>query len=142
MSTTLQLQPEYGYVILVAAFTFVVNFAQITRISILRSRFNIDYPKMSSEDELLFNCAQRVHHNTLEQLPFVLVNLAFGGLKHPTVAASFGGIYIIGRILYSLGYWTGVPKRRIPGSLLGFLGGIFPLLGTSVAAAGSFIGWW
>ncbi len=138
----MEVPPGYAYVILVAVLMFFIIFAQIIRVSMLRSRYKIEYPKMVSEEYEDFNCAQRVHHNTLEQLPLFLAYLAFGGIGYPIWAASFGAAYLVGRILYSVGYWTGKPAARIPGSFIGTFLGLFPLIGTSVASAGLIEGWW
>ncbi len=73
---------------------------------------------MYSEDHPKFNCAQRVHQNTLEQLPFFLFNLAVGGVRHAIPAAVFGLVFNVARIIYSVGYWSGKPARRIPGSII------------------------
>jgi len=77
----------------------------------------------------------------LEQLPFFLINLAFSGIKHPILAAVFGLVFLIARVLYSLGYWTGVPKRRIPGSVLTLFGAQVPLFILSIISGCQIIEW-
>jgi len=61
---------------------------------------------------------QRSHQNTLEYLPNVLALQALMGLQFPVTAAGLGVCWAVARILYSLGYSTGDPKKRSPGSLL------------------------
>ncbi len=139
---SLTLAPEYGYVVLVSVGFFFLNVAQVARIAVLRGRYRIGYPSMSSAEHPQFECAQRVHHNTLEQLPFFLPYLAFGGVRHPVFAAAFGAAYLFGRIVYTVGYWTGKPNYRLPGSFIGTLFGLFPLLGVAISSAAGMIGWW
>merc|ERR1712008_305543 len=81
------------------------------------------------------------HQNTLEFTPFYLALVILGGLRHPTFAAGAGGIYLVARIIYSLGYYTGNPKSRIPGFILNLLA-LTALLGYSVSTAAGLLGWW
>ncbi len=140
--TSLTLAPEYGYVVIVAALFFFLNFAQTVRIGQLRARYKIEYPQMSAPEFPDFECAQRVHHNTHEQLPFALVNMAFAGVRHPVFAAAFGGVFFLARVAYSIGYWTGKPKLRLPGSLIGTFFGMLPLVGFAISSGAGMIGWW
>ena len=58
---------------------------------------------MWSEKHPVFNCYQRAHQNTLETIPFFLTLELIGGLRHPFLAATCGGAFLIARIMYSLG---------------------------------------
>ncbi|KZV99484.1 hypothetical protein EXIGLDRAFT_762573 [Exidia glandulosa HHB12029] len=64
-----------------------------------------------------FNCAQRAHQNTLEHMPFVILGTLVTGLRHPTLAVVMGLSTIIGRAIYTLGYMTGDPKKRMRGNV-------------------------
>ncbi len=137
-----QISRDYGYVVLAAAATVAVNFWQMSRIGGLRKKLGIKYPQMYSEKHPEFNCAQRVHQNTLEMLPFFIPNLLLAGLRHPCYAGIFGGVFIFARIIYSLGYYTGDPSKRVPGAILSMLGSILPLTGLTVSTAAGLLGWW
>jgi glutathione S-transferase len=52
----------------------------------------------------LFNCAQRAHHNVLENYPAALTGMLISGLEYPKFAAAAGVMWIIGRVIYALGY--------------------------------------
>ena len=67
---------------------------------------------------MLYYEMQRSHQNTLEYLPNVLALQALMGLQFPVTAAGLGVGWTVARILYSLGYSTGDPGKRSPGSLL------------------------
>ena len=83
-----------------------------------RKKYKVDYPAMYSDTEQVFNCYQRVHQNTLERIPVFLVILLAAGLFNAKMAAAFGFIWIAGRIIYSIGYYSGIPKNRIVGSFV------------------------
>merc|ERR1711994_86241 len=107
-----------GYVILAASGSFLVNMWQMSKIGGKRKELGIQYPQMWSDKHPVFNCYQRAHQNTLEVIPFVLAMELLGGIRHPLVASATGGVFLIARIIYSLGYYTGDPKGRIPGAYI------------------------
>lgn len=73
------------------------------------ARGNLLIPCSSSD------CAQRAHGNTLESLPFFLFSLLYVGLTKPVTAAILGALWMSGRVLYTIGYNTGIPKNRMWG---------------------------
>ena len=83
-----------------------------------RKLYKVEYPAMYSDTEQVFNCYQRVHQNTLERVTVFLVILLAAGLFNAKMAAAFGFIWLAGRIIYSIGYYSGIPKNRIVGSFV------------------------
>ena len=138
----LNIPSEYGYVMLVASSAVAVNFMQIIKIGQMRKKLGIKYPVMTSDKHPEFNCTQRAHQNTLELLPFFYTGLFVGGLRHPIGAAALGACFIGGRIIYSMGYWTGDAERRTPGALLSMPVVFFGLTGLAVSTAAGVLGWW
>ena len=134
--------PEYGYVVLAGASMVLVNGWMMAKIGKARKKFGITYPQMYSDDNQEFNCVQRAHQNTLEQLHFFYPTLLVSGLRHPMGAAAAGAIFVVGRIMYATGYYTGEAKNRIPGAMTSMLGGMLPLLGMTVSFAAGLLGWW
>jgi glutathione S-transferase len=118
---TITIQPEFGYVALVVATTFFLNIWQMSKVGAMRKKYNIQYPIMYSDKHPEFNCAQRVHQNTLENMPFLLTNMIVAGLSKPVWAGTLGALWIVGRVIYSIGYYSGDPPKRMPGFIIGIL---------------------
>lgn len=120
--------PQYGWVILVGIASAFLLTWQSLQVVKMRKKFNIEYPTMYSSDNDLFNCYQMAHQSTyvtsyrfwricfnevmvslnrLELYPKFLMMLFLGGLYYPIVTALAGIVWIVGRVMYSLGYYTG-----------------------------------
>lgn len=85
-----------------------------------RTRFSGDADvmllRLSDQECEVFNCYQRAHLNTLESYPIFLALLCLGGLQYPTACAIGGLIFLLGRLFYAFGYYTGQPEKRMWGS--------------------------
>ena len=87
---------------------------------------------ISEADAFAFNCIQRGHMNTLENMPSVVMLLLVTWPCFPLPSAICGFIWIAGRVLYMIGYSKGVAQRMWGAiAYVGFLG----LLGLSLATA-------
>ena len=55
-------------------------------------------------------------------------------------AGIFGGIFLAGRFIYSLGYYSGNPERRVPGAIISGLLGLVPLTGMAIGTGLGLLG--
>jgi len=139
-SKVLEILPEgYGYVILVAVDSVFLNMWLAHNVGKARKEHHIEYPKMYSPDNDRFNCVQRAHQNWLENYPQFLTLLFAGGLFLPKTTAAAGAVYLVGRIFYARGYYTGDPAKRMRGGFA-YLG-LLTMLGTTVCTAFQQLGW-
>ncbi|KAK6191630.1 hypothetical protein SNE40_003272 [Patella caerulea] len=122
MSRFAESLPEgYGHVVLIGAGSIFVNMWMAINVVRARKKFEIEYPTLYSPTNKEFNCIQRAHQNTLEAYPQFLMLLFVGGLQYPKITAVTGLVYLVGRVAYAIGYYTGEPEKRryggIPSSL-------------------------
>jgi glutathione S-transferase len=95
-----------------------------------RGRYKVAAPAVTGNE--IFERYLRVQMNTLEQLiVFIPSILLFGQYLSPYVAAAFGCVFLIGRLVYFFAY-VKEPKKRELGFILSFAptvillgGGIF-----------------
>lgn len=118
---------QYAYVALVTLAALLVYFWMSIRVARARYRCKIMAPAMTGDDGL--ERAIRAHLNTLEWLPLFLVSMwLFALYWNPAFAAGAGVVWIVGRILYALGY-SAAPEKRGPGFLIQALAANVLLLG-------------
>ncbi|CAO1623208.1 unnamed protein product [Jaminaea pallidilutea] len=115
----------YGYVGLALLGVPYLNLAQIILVNKARKASGIPYPQLyadkaeakASNKAHKFNCVQRAHQNTLESLPSYAISLIVAGLRFPRLAAGLGATWLIGRVLYTIGYSSGDPSARTKGAI-------------------------
>ncbi|KAJ3270714.1 Microsomal glutathione S-transferase 3 [Terramyces sp. JEL0728] len=127
----LTLNKNHGYVMLTLIGTeFTLMYLGI-KVSKARKLAGVPYPLMyataqeaeQDSKKHVFNCVQRGHQNTLENIPGFLILLGLSAIEFPLVSAVSGAVYLVSRIVYAKGYASGDPKKRSRG---GF--GYFALL--------------
>ncbi|KIK48405.1 hypothetical protein CY34DRAFT_798220 [Suillus luteus UH-Slu-Lm8-n1] len=107
-----------------------------------RKRAGIEYPQPYAEKAevkdstaaLRFNCMQRAHQNTLESAPVAFVSTVVAGFKYPALAAALCVAYSLSRVVYTIGYKSGKPKRRMYGAVISNLS-ILGLLSAATCVA-------
>jgi uncharacterized membrane protein YecN with MAPEG domain len=103
-------------VALVTLLSLLVYFWMSLRVAQARGKSGIAAPAMTGDP--LLERAVRGHYNTLEWLPLYLASLwLFAIYWNDMVAAAMGVVWIIGRIVYVLGY-AADPAKRSSGFLI------------------------
>lgn len=123
---TMVIPSEYALVAGALSGTAFVNFWIAMLVNRARKAAKIPYPNAYATAEhaekdpraKIFNCTVRAHANYLEALPVILVTTAITGVRYPIFAASALAAWLVGRVLYTIGYTTGDPSKRLYGAPL------------------------
>jgi glutathione S-transferase len=100
----------YRWTALVTLVALLVYFWTIVQVGQARGKSGIRAPAMTGD--ALLERAVRVQTNTLEWLPIFFVSLwLFAFYCDERVAAGLGVVWIIGRVVYSVGYMAEPGKR-------------------------------
>ena len=100
---------------------------------VTRARIRYKVPAPAITGNAIFERYFRVHINTLEQLiVFLPAILIFAHYLSPYIAAALGAVFLLGRLIYLLGYVKD-PKNRE-------LGFVLSLLPTAILLAGAIFG--
>ena len=114
-------------VAIVTVLALLVYFWMGLRVGKARQASGIAAPAMHGDPNLERNI--RVHYNTLEWLPIFLAGLwLFALYWDDRIAATLGLVWIVGRIIYALGY-VADPGKRSAGFLIQFVASMALLLG-------------
>lgn len=121
----------YHFTALVTLLALLFYFYTSTRVARARVKYGVKLPAISGNPD--FERIFRVQMNTLEWLPIFLSSLwLFAIYISDAVAALIGAIWIIGRIVYMIGYTQAVVKRS-PGFFIQALACTVLLLGALIA---------
>jgi glutathione S-transferase len=116
-------------VILVALVVYLGTMIYCAR---MRARHRIMAPATTGHPA--YERAFRIQQNTLEQLvAFVPAVWLFSTLVNPLFGAGLGAIWIVGRVIYAVGYARN-PEKRGPGFTLAFVALIVLVVGALVKA--------
>jgi glutathione S-transferase len=104
------------YTPLVTLLAIALYFFLATRVGAAHGKFNVKLPATTGHPE--FERVYRVHMNTLEWMPIFLAPLWICALYYrDDVAAALGLAWVVGRVLYYVGYRQAVEKR-FPGFII------------------------
>ena len=104
------------YTAIVTLLAVVLYFFMATRVAAARVRFKVKHPAITGDPG--FERIFRAHVNTLEWMPTFLVPLWICAVYFSDRAAAVVGLaWIVGRILYFIGYGKAV-EQRVPGFLI------------------------
>ena len=100
----------YHFTALVTCLAILVYFYSSILVSRARGKFGVKLPAISGNPD--FERVFRAQMNTLEWLPIFLPSLwLFAIYISDGIAALLGAVWVVGRILYILGYAQAVAKR-------------------------------
>lgn len=120
------MQP-HSLVALVTLLALLTYFWMSMMVARARAKCGIQAPTMTGDP--LLERTIRVHYNTLEWLPIFLVSLwLFAIYWNDLVAAGLGLVWIVGRVVYALGYMS-EPGKREAGFLIQAAAGAVLLFG-------------
>jgi uncharacterized membrane protein YecN with MAPEG domain len=101
---------QHRWTALVSLLTLLVYFWMAMQVGRARGISGIQAPAMTGN--IMLERAVRVQSNTLEWLPIFLVSLwLFAIYWNELIAAGLGIVWIVGRLLYSVGYMADPAKR-------------------------------
>ncbi len=100
----------YHYTALVTCLAILFYFFASVQVSKARVAYGVKLPAISGHPD--FERVFRVQMNTLEWMPIFLPSLwLFAIYIGDTIAAAIGLVWVVGRILYLIGYTKAVEKR-------------------------------
>jgi glutathione S-transferase len=113
---------------LITALTLLLYLAITINVGRARAKYKVPVPQMTGDPD--FERVLRVQQNTLEQMVLFLPGLwLFSFYVNPLWAAGIGAVWILGRIVYAIGYYQAAEKRGI-GFAISSLSGMILLLGS------------
>ena len=122
------MQP-HSYVALVTVAALLVYVWMGVRVGRARAQSGVAAPAMTGDPILERHI--RVQANTLEWLPIFLAGLwLFAIYWNDLIAAGLGVVWIVGRILYAVGY-VADPKKREAGFMIQMIASALLLLGAA-----------
>jgi len=143
---TIVLSDDYVYVAGGILSTIFVLLGQSVVVGNTRKAAGIQYPQLYAEKAeaekspaaFKFNCAQRAHQNSLENISMIHVLTLLTSIKYPKFAAAACLAWSIGRGLYTRGYLAGPAKRNSSGGILGTFA-TMALLSSSIYTVGQLL---
>lgn len=122
------LDPQLRWTALVTVTALLVYFGITANVGRARYQYKVPAPQTSGNPD--FERVFRVQQNTLEQLVFFLPAVwLFSLTVNPYWGAGIGAVWVVGRIIYALGYYQAAEKRAL-GFAINMLSGIALLLGS------------
>lgn len=124
------------YTAFVTLLDMVLYFFVTFNVGRARGKYKVAAPSVDGPE--VFQRIFRVHMNTLEQLAMHLPLLWMAAFAMDDVfAASFGSVWLLGRVLYARGYYRKA-KSRSKGFFIGIFVNAILFIGTMAGAIASF----
>lgn len=112
-------------IVTIAALFLYLGFG--VQVGLARKKAGLHAPRMTGDE--MVERRLRIHANTLEWLPLLLVPMwLYAVYGSDGVAAGLGAVWIVGRVLYAVGY-AADPARRAAGFLVQAVACLILMLG-------------
>ena len=122
---------------IVTALALLETFVFAFQVGQARVKNAVNAPATTGNDD--FDCAFRVHQNTVEQMVIFVPSLwMFGHYVDPQIGAGVGLVFVIARLIYRNAY-LGDPKSRGTGFSIGALSMVILLVGGLIGAVMSLL---
>ncbi|KAF7329928.1 hypothetical protein MKEN_00256700 [Mycena kentingensis (nom. inval.)] len=120
MPSTLTVPEGFAYVPAALVSTVFLLGGQTAAVSKHRRLAKIAYPRLYADNAEMaaspaavkFNCVQRAHQNTIENLALIYMMTVVLGLTRPKLAAAGLASWVVSRVFYTIGYASGIPAKR------------------------------
>jgi glutathione S-transferase len=123
---------DFAFTALATLAALIVYFITSIRVARARMRYKVDVPATTGHPD--FERHFRVQMNTLEWLPIFLPSLwLFAFSWGDGLATALGAVWVIGRVMYMLGYAQSA-KARGPGFMVQGLAALALLIGALIGA--------
>lgn len=110
----IDIPPMFGLVIIETVIYSLVMFWMGIQTLIARRKYGVKFPAAyENKEDSVFNRYQRAHQNAVENVTAFYVSLLIAALDKPIGAAIAGAIYIVGRVVYNLGYYKTPSMRQL-----------------------------
>lgn len=126
------------YTAIVTLLAVALYFFMATQVAAAHGRFGVKLPAMTGHPD--FDRICRIHQNTLEWMPTFLAPLWLCAFYFSDIAAAaLGAIWIVGRLVYFLGYRKAV-EGRLPGFFVQSTACILLFIGAAIGIYRAFAG--
>jgi glutathione S-transferase len=103
-----------GFLLVALVSLLAVVLSLVLALNVVRSRARHGVPAPSTTGHPDFERALRIHANTAEQLAAFLASLWLCAIYlQPLLAAIVGIVWLVGRVIYAVGYTADPPKRSV-----------------------------
>eukprot|EP00047_Mylnosiga_fluctuans_P024556 m.163915 g.163915 ORF g.163915 m.163915 type:complete len:147 (-) comp9881_c2_seq1:367-807(-) len=122
---SIRVDPEYGYAVLVALANLVQHLYIQAWLTTYRRRNDIPewmiYASLedckSERIAHVHNCGAAAFAGISARQPFFLAMMFFAAVKYPLIASIAGAVFVVGQLLYFLGFTSGSPPSRHIGAI-------------------------
>lgn len=129
---------DFLILLLVTILSLVLCYGLSIFVGVIRSKHNLPAPTMSGHPEV--ERAIRAHANTVEQLMIFLPSLwIFWYIVSPLWANILGAVWIVGRIIFAIGYYS-APLKRYYGFVPAIFASMILLFGSLIGIIGKLFG--